>query len=157
YGLAGLRIGWAVAAPDMSAALWRRHEYAVITAAAPSMTLAAIALEGAKRRQLLDRQRAITRQGFKVLEGWLPAQEGRFSWHANDATSIAFVRLHLPVSSFAFAERVRQDASVLIAPGSALGAEDYLRITVGYEPGKVQAALDRIGMVAARLGAAQRV
>ena len=73
YGLAGLRIGWAVAPPDMSAVLWRRHEYAVIAAAAPSMTLAAIALEPAKRHQLLERQRAITQQGLKVLEGWLPA------------------------------------------------------------------------------------
>jgi aspartate/methionine/tyrosine aminotransferase len=39
YGLSGLRIGWAVAAPEAVEALWRRHEYAVIAAAAPSMTL----------------------------------------------------------------------------------------------------------------------
>ncbi len=32
YGLAGLRIGWAVASPEMVEELWRRHEYAVIAA-----------------------------------------------------------------------------------------------------------------------------
>ena len=32
YGLAGLRIGWAVASPEMVEELWRRHEYTVIAA-----------------------------------------------------------------------------------------------------------------------------
>ena len=49
YGLAGLRIGWTVAAPDVIEALWRRHEYAVIAASGPSMTLAEIALQNGKR------------------------------------------------------------------------------------------------------------
>src|SRR5262249_11148942 len=30
YGLAGLRIGWALASPEVIESLWRRHEYAVI-------------------------------------------------------------------------------------------------------------------------------
>jgi aspartate/methionine/tyrosine aminotransferase len=37
YGLAGLRIGWAVASPQVIEALWRRHEYTVIAATGPSM------------------------------------------------------------------------------------------------------------------------
>ena len=52
YGLAGLRIGWAMAAPEMVEELWRRHEYAVIAAAGPSMKLAEIALQPAKRASL---------------------------------------------------------------------------------------------------------
>jgi aspartate/methionine/tyrosine aminotransferase len=46
YGLSGLRVGWAMTTPHMAEELWRRHEYAVIAAAAPSMTLAEIALAG---------------------------------------------------------------------------------------------------------------
>ena len=57
YGLAGLRIGWAVASPEMIEELWRRHEYAVIAASGPSMKLAEIALQRTKRKMLLDRQR----------------------------------------------------------------------------------------------------
>jgi aspartate/methionine/tyrosine aminotransferase len=151
YGLSGLRIGWAVAQPDVIEALWRRHEYAVIAAAAPSMTLATIALQPEKRRTLLDRQKQLARAGWQVLDAWLAEQRGLFDVQPSEATSIAFVHYNLPLSSFALAERVRKEASVLFAPGGFMGAEQHLRITLGYEPEKVRAALDRLGAVAQRL------
>jgi aspartate/methionine/tyrosine aminotransferase len=151
YGLSGLRIGWALAQPDVIEQLWRRHEYAVIAAAAPSMTLAAIALAPAKRRALLDRQKGIARRGWQVLEGWLAQQQGVFDVLPSAATSIAFVRYHVPIASFELAERIRQQASVLLAPGAYLGAEQHLRITLGYEPERVRAALDRVSAVVGRM------
>jgi aspartate/methionine/tyrosine aminotransferase len=151
YGLAGLRIGWAVADAATVEELWRRHEYGVIAAAAPSMTLATIALQPDKRARLLARQRELSRGGRRVLEEWLAGQGGRFSVQPAGATSIAFVRFNIPIASYDLAERIRQEASVLVAPGSALGAEGHLRITIGYEPAKVAAALERIGSVAARI------
>jgi aspartate/methionine/tyrosine aminotransferase len=153
YGLAGLRIGWALAAPATIEALWRRHEYAVIAAAAPSMTLATIALQPAMRARLLGRQQELTRAGWEVFTAWLEQQGGRFSVRPPAATSIAFPRCHLPIASYELAEQIRRRASVLVAPGSALGAEGHLRITLGYEPEKVSAALERIGAVAAELAA----
>jgi len=151
YGLSGLRIGWALAQPDTIEQLWRRHEYAVIAAAAPSMTLAAIALAPAKRRALLDRQKDISRRGWQVLESWLAQQQGVFDVLPSAATSIAFVRYHLPLGSFELTERLRQEASVLLAPGAYLGAEQHLRITLGYEPERVRAALDRVSAVVGRM------
>lgn len=151
YGLSGLRIGWAIAQRDTIEQLWRRHEYAVIAAAAPSMTLATIALAPAKRRALLDRQKQISRGGWQVLEAWLAQQRGAFDVLPSAATSIAFVRYHLPLGSFELAERIRQEASVLLAPGGYLGAEQHLRITLGYEPERVRAALDRVSEVVVRM------
>ncbi len=153
YGLSGLRIGWAVTTPAMADELWRRHEYAVIAAAAPSMTLAEIALQPAKRLQLLTRQREISRAGLAVMRNWLPTQQGRFFLHTPQATSIAFVGYTGGKPSYALAEAIRQQASVLVAPGSTLGVESYLRITVGYEPAKIEAALNRIGAVMQTLAA----
>lgn len=149
YGLAGLRIGWALADPATIEELWRRHEYAVIAAAAPSMTMAAIALRPAQRRALIERQRRISAAGRRVLAGWLAEQGGRFSVQPSQATSIAFVRYTMPIPSYDLAELIRREASVLVAPGSLLGAEGHLRITIGYEEAKVRAALERIGTVAA--------
>ena len=151
YGLSGLRIGWALTTPAMADELWRRHEYAVIAAAAPSMTLAEIALQPAKRLQLLTRQREISRAGLAVMRNWLPTQQGRFFLHAPQATSIAFVGYTGGMASFELAETIRKQSSVLVAPGSTLGVEGYLRITVGYEPAKIDAALTRIGAVMQRL------
>lgn len=147
YGLAGLRIGWVVASQQMVEELWRRHEYAVIAAAGPSMRLAEIALRPEKHSMLLRRQRRLSREGHEILGEWVRGQNGRF-WVAEPvATSIAFVRYHLDIGSVDLTDRIRTRASVLVAPGAYLGTEQHLRITVGYEPEKVKAALARIAEV----------
>jgi len=156
YGLAGLRIGWAVAAPETIEALWRRHEYAVIAASGPSMKLAEIALEPRKRQWLLDRQKRLSRQGQDMLEEWVARQSGRFSWHRPAATGIAFVRYHLDMPSVELAGYLREKVSVLVAPGSTLGTEYHLRIAVGYEGDKLRTALGRIGEAVLALSRAKR-
>ena len=154
YGLAGLRIGWAMAAPEVIESLWRRHEYAVIAAAAPSMKLAEIALEDGKRKWLLERQKGLSRAGHETVAQWALQQNGAFSVKKAAATSIAFVRYHFEMPSFELAEHLRKKASVLTAPGVFLGAEHHLRITVGYEAQKVKSALGRVGAAVAEIVAA---
>jgi aspartate/methionine/tyrosine aminotransferase len=144
YGLAGLRIGWALAMPDVIEDLWRRHEYTVIAGAGPSMKLAEIALKPAKRSTLLERQRGLSNDGHKILSAWLAEQNGRFSCKTPPATSIAFVRSHLEMPSLDLANHLRKKASVLVAPGAYLGTENHLRIAIGYDAGRLQAALGRI-------------
>jgi len=150
YGLAGLRIGWAVASPDTIESLWRRHEYAVIAAAAPSMKLAEIALEPAKRQWLLERQKGLSRAGHEIVAQWAQGQNAAFSVKKASATSIAFVRYHFDMPSLELAEHLRKKASVLVAPGAFLGMENHLRITVGYQQQKVRAALERISAAVKR-------
>lgn len=154
YGLAGLRIGWAVAPEKTIQELWRRHEYQVIAAAAPSMVLADRALEPAKRDRLLDRQRALSRRGHALLTEWLEGTGGLFTVGRREATSIAFVRYALDAPSLDVAERIRTEASVLTAPGAYLGLEGHLRITIGYEAEKIGPALERIAEVVGRMAAA---
>jgi aspartate/methionine/tyrosine aminotransferase len=48
------------------------------------------------------------------------------------------------MDSVTLANHIRQKTSVLVAPGAYLGTEHHLRITVGYEPERVKAALARI-------------
>jgi aspartate/methionine/tyrosine aminotransferase len=151
YGLAGLRIGWLISDPATIEELWRRHEYATIAAAAPSMTLATIALQPEKRARLVERQRELSRAGYAVLDEWLSSHNAaagdaaRFTMRPSVATCIAFLRYDIPVSSFDVAEHIRRTQSVLVAPGSFLGAEQHLRVTVGYDAEKVRGALQRIG------------
>jgi aspartate/methionine/tyrosine aminotransferase len=157
YGLAGLRIGWLVSDPATIEELWRRHEYATIAAAAPSMTLATIALQPEKRARLVERQRALSRAGYAVLDEWLSSQAGtseaggRFTMRPSAATCIAFVRYDLPIPSLDVAEHIRRTQSLLVAPGVFLGAEQHLRITVGYDPEKIRGALKRISAAMSEL------
>ncbi len=151
YGLAGLRIGWAVASPQVIEELWRRHEYTVIAASGPSMKLAEIALQPQKRSMLLERQQRLSREGHAIFSDWVRAQGGQFSVHETIATSIAFVHYHFDMTSVDLANHIRTHASVLVAPGEYLGLQNYLRITVGYEAEKVRKALGAIGNAVASL------
>jgi len=153
YGLAGLRIGWALASPRTIDDLWRRHEYAVIAASGPSMLLAEMALQPEKRASLLERQRNLSRGGHEFLQEWVHHQEGRFSFKTPASSSIAFVKYNFNVPSVDVAEHLRRRASVLVAPGAYLGAENHLRIAVGYGPEKLRPALARISSAVAELTA----
>jgi len=150
-GLGGLRIGWAVAAPETIEALWRRHEYALISAAGPSMKLAEIALEPGKRKTLLERQKSLSREGQKILAGWVKEQKGKFSWKIPPATSVAFVQSHLDLPSVDLADHIRTASSVLVAQGAYLGTENHLRIAIGYGRERLEGALDRVGQAVSRL------
>ncbi len=153
YGLAGLRLGWMVAPTDLVGPLWRRHEYAVISAAAPSMRLAELALAEPMRSRLIARQRELSRNGWKLMEHWLAQHADLVSAAAAEATSIAFVRYRLPQSSVEVAERIRKEASVLVGPGEYLGADHHLRITHGLGADYVGEALRRIAEVLGRMAA----
>jgi len=151
YGMAGVRIGWIVATPEMIEALWRRHEYAVIAASGPSMKLAEIALQADKRRMLLDRQKKLSQTGHAVLADWIREQNGLFSMTKPAATAIGFVQYHFDMPSVELGEQIRKRASVLVAPGAYLGTEHHLRITIGYEAERVRMALNRITKAVAEL------
>lgn len=154
YGLSGVRIGWLVAPSSLIGPLWRRHEYAVISAAAPSMRLAELALVPAMRNRLIARQRELNRTGWTVMEAWLSQHGDLVSVGASEATSMAFVRYHVEGSSVEVADRIRREASVLVAPGEYLGADGHLRITHGLGAEYVGAALERIVGVLRRSAAA---
>jgi len=151
YGLPGLRIGWLVAPASLVGPLWRRHEYAVIAAAAPSMKLAEVALSEPVRSKLLARQRRLSAEGWALLDQWLRTHPGLISVQPSDATSIAFVRYRAEMNSVAVATAIREQASVLVAPGAYLGAEHHLRITLGVGADLVVPALERIARVLASL------
>lgn len=144
YGLSGLRIGWAISDHRTIQDLWRRHEYATIAAAGPSMALATLALEPARRARLIARQRQLTRDGRKAMESWIATQKGRFSLQPSSATSLSFVRIHTEASSLEVAEKIRRDVNVLVGPGAFLGAEHHLRISNGYDTARLARALARV-------------
>ena len=145
YGLPGLRIGWAVAPASLVGPLWRRHEYAVIAAAGPSMRLAELALDDATRARLLARQRKLSRGGWEIMSAWLDLNRDLVSCVTPVATSMAFVRYHLDEESVMVANAIREHASVLVAPGAYLGAEHHLRITHGVGRERVERGLEGIG------------
>jgi aspartate/methionine/tyrosine aminotransferase len=147
YALSGLRIGWIVAPKELIADLWRRHEYATISAASVSMYLAEVALSEPVRGRLLERQRELARNGLGVVRQWVESNADVVSLVPPRATPLAFVRYALPRSSVEVADALRVRADVLVAPGAYLGAESHLRIAHALQPQRTAEALERIGRV----------
>jgi len=144
YGLPGLRIGWVVGPRMQLENIWARHEYTTISASMIANKLAAIALSPEVRPSLLQRTREYIRHGYPILEQWMDNQTNIFSLVPPDASAIAFVRYHLNINSSIFAERLREEKSVLIVPGDHFGMDHFIRISFGLSPEYLHSALERI-------------
>ena len=144
YGLPGLRIGWAVAPPDLLDAMWARHEYIAISATMLSNRLAAIALEPKTRTRLLARTRGYIRKGFPVLQSWLDKHPGLFSLTPPDASAVAFIKYDLDINSSELVKRLHREKSVLIVPGDHFGLDHHLRISFGLPHDYLTGGLDQI-------------
>lgn len=144
YALPGLRVGWIVGPADVIDDIWRRHEYTTITASILSNILATHALSPDVRPRLLKRTRDYIRNGFPVLETWMNAQEGMFTYTPPQASAVAFVRYHLEINSTELMELLCRDASVFVGAGDSFGMDHHLRIAFGQEREVLEAAFARI-------------
>jgi aspartate/methionine/tyrosine aminotransferase len=153
FGLPGLRIGWIVAPPAMAAKLWSYQDYTTLTPSMLSDRLARLAMEPARRDQILARTRAIIRRQLPEIEAWVRGHEAVLELIPPRAGAIALVRYRLPIGSVALFDRLRIEKSVLITPGGHFGIGKYLRIGYGYDMGKVREGLSRIDEVISELRA----
>lgn len=151
YGLPGLRIGWAVAPPDVVADLWSIHDYTSIAPGALNDRLARIALEDATREKLLARTRMIIRTNYPMVRRWIEKQDG-LSHIAPEAGAIAFVRYAHPIRSTGLAERLRDERGVLVVPGDFFDMDGYLRLGFGSDPEYLTSALTLIGEFLSGIG-----
>ncbi|MGH9698649.1 MAG: aminotransferase class I/II-fold pyridoxal phosphate-dependent enzyme, partial [Candidatus Acidiferrales bacterium] len=147
YGLSGLRIGWVAGPAEMVESIWRRHEYATISAGVLDMFLAEIALVEPMRSRLLGRTRRLIREGYARLEEWIGRHSEVLSIVPAESTALAFVRYRLNMSSAEVADEIRRRARVLVAPGEYFGIENHLRMTHGLKLEYLAEALERMGGV----------
>ncbi len=151
YGLPGLRIGWAVAAPPMATDLWSRRDYTTIAPSALSDRLARHALAPDRRTALLERTRRMIAANFPIVVAWLDAHAGNLAWVPPEAGAMAFVRYHQDIGSTALANRLRETEGVLVVPGDHFGLDGYLRIGYGGRPASLREGLARLDRVLADL------
>ena len=151
YGLPGLRIGWAVAAPPMAADLWSRRDYTTIAPSALSDRLARHALAPDRRTALLERTRRMIAANFPIVVAWLDAHAGSLAWVPPEAGAMAFVRYHQDIGSTALANRLRETEGVLVVPGDHFGLDGYLRIGYGGRAASLREGLARLDRVLADL------
>lgn len=148
FSLAGLRLGWVVAPPEVVEAVMIHRDYSTISVGMIDDHLAAMAL-GAKDR-VLGRSRAITRANLAILSDWV-AREPRASFVPPRSGTTAFVRIDVPMGSEAFCKALLAETGVLFTPGAAFGIEGHVRIGYACATDVLREGLARTSAFLARL------
>ena len=141
YALPGLRTGWIVAPPQMAEKLWGYHDYTTISPTVICERLATLALEPARRSEILARTRRILRANYPPVADWATRREEMRSHIPPAAGAIAWIPC-------ARGEALVQDAmvkkSVLLCSGGQFAMPGYIRIGFGGHTGDLLQALGRI-------------
>ncbi len=125
FSLAGLRLGWVAAPPEVIHAVSIHRDYTTISVGGLDDHFAALALESADR--ILDRSRRITRTNLGILDAWI-AQQPRIDYIRPRSGTTALLRYDLDMSSADLCRRLQRETGVMLLPGSALDMEGWLRI-----------------------------
>ena len=146
HSMTGLRIGWAIASPELMKPIVTAHQYVATCASVFSQSLAEMILQNADwNRSWLERVRAQFREQreaalFSIdrdLETKVPSPAGAFYTFAP-----------IPAcESLPFARALAADAGVLVIPGIAFGSagEGFVRISFAARPDQIGVGIERMG------------
>jgi aspartate/methionine/tyrosine aminotransferase len=152
FAMPGLRIGWAVAPPEVIEKIWQRHDYTTLTPGMVNDRLAAFAMRPDVRENILARTRAIIRANLPRLEEWIYTHP-ELGYVRPVAGAIAYARTDLPMKSRALVERIRAEQSVLLVPGEMFGIKRGIRFGFGYDIEHTLKGLARVDETLASLSA----
>lgn len=144
YGLGGLRIGWALAAPEVVERMRRLEDYVVVNLPAPTASIALAAWD--RLPAVAARNRELAARNGRVVRAWV---EGRrdLRWRAPEAGISGF--LEVPAlagkDDVAWVEGLFERAEVGVVPGSMFGEPGSLRISWGCDGERLAEGLERLG------------
>jgi aspartate/methionine/tyrosine aminotransferase len=144
YGLAGCRVGWLVCHNEEVRARFQAYkDWLTICGSAPSEILSIIALRN--RRRIEERHVGRIRRNVAALGEFAAAHPGFVVYAPPRAGSITFARLMTEPSSMDFAERVVEQAGIMVVPSALYGFGDR-HIRIGFGRQSFPEALERLGL-----------
>lgn len=132
FGLPGLRTGWIAAPPDVIQRCWGLRDYISLSPGKLNDALAVIAFR--HRDQIVERTRVIVAENLPFARRWFAENADLVSWTPPKGGILALMKYELDIPSLELANRLAEEYSVMLAPGSAFGYEGYLRIGIGNTP-----------------------
>ena len=141
FGIPGLRIGWIAATEEIAARCWSYRDYTSLSPSGLSDYLAGLAFE--HRAAILARTHGISAQNLATFRGFLAEHRDLFSWVEPQGGLLGLLRYNLDLPSEAVANRLAEEASVMLAPGSTFGMEGRLRLGLGGRPDRFVTGLVR--------------
>ena len=152
FGLPGLRLGWMAASAEIAARCWATRDYVSLSPGKLNDALAVLAIK--HRDKIIARNEAIISANLSTANAWFARHADILSWDPPRGGLLALLRYNLDIPSLDLANKLAEEYSVMLAPGSAFGFEHHLRIGIGQEPSIFAAGLERASDCFADLQAA---
>ena len=125
FSLAGLRLGWIAAQPQLLDSVIRRRDYNTISCGIIDDRLATIALQN--KEKLFTRNLKIIADNAAALDAWVE-KEPHISYVKPKSGTTAFLKYDLDIGSKALCKRLLDETGVMLLPGAAMDVEGWLRI-----------------------------
>ena len=129
---------------------WGLRDYISLSPGKLNDALAVLAFR--HRDQIVERTRQIVAENLPFAERWFAENADLVSWTPPRGGILALMKYQLDLPSLELANRLAEDYSVMLAPGSAFGYEGYLRIGVGNTPDIFAEGLRQTAALPARSG-----
>lgn len=143
YAMTGWRLGWMAAPADITAAVRKVHQYAIMSAPTMSQYAGIVALQEGESAVAdmvaeYDRRRKVIVSGFNQIG--LPTFEPKGAFYAFPQVG------HLGITNEQFAHRLLMEQHVAVVPGDAFGpsGEGFVRACYATSMNKIEEALERI-------------
>jgi len=149
YGLAGLRCGWALAAPRIAEEIRRVRD--LVDGSGSILTERAAAAAFDHLPALAARARAILDPNVAAFEQVM-ARQPTLEWVKPAGGTVAFPRLTGVVSADAFAERLLKEFATAVVPGRFFEAPAHFRIALGIDGAVLARGLEALGRALDRPG-----
>ena len=132
FGLPGLRSGWMVTSKEIIEKCWAMRDYVSLS---PGKLNDAIAILAFKHREkIIRRNNAIINENLESANRWVASHADILSWKPPRGGLLALLKYQLDITSLELADKLATEYSVMLAPGSSFGYENYLRIGIGQNP-----------------------
>ncbi len=128
YGLSGLRIGWAVANPDLAGRMRRVRDVVDAVGSFPAEGLAVLAFK--RLDALAARARSILQPNRSLIERFM-GDHLELEWVPPTGGAVAFPRFRQATDTGPFVDMARARHGVGLVPGSFFGAPEHFRIALG--------------------------
>ena len=141
FGLPGLRIGWIATTKEIVSQCWGMRDYVSLSPGKLNDALALLALK--HRDKIIERNNGIIVANLGSMQVWAARHSDIISWQAPRAGLLSLLRYNLDIPSVDLSNKLAEEYSVMLAPGSAFGYENHLRLGIGQDPAVFATGLDQ--------------
>jgi len=141
YGLPGLRVGWAVASPDVLAQCIQLRDYITLYLSPLVELIAQRAIE--QSAGLLNLRLQQARKNLALLGDWSAQNQELIGYAPPQGGVCAFLRLTGVGDVEQFCHRLAQEHKTLLVPGSCFGHPSFVRLGFGGATSELEEGLSR--------------